>query len=43
MKARTALELEEKVQRVVLSMAKGAFKPKVQVLEDFLDRPVTYP
>jgi seryl-tRNA synthetase len=36
------LELEEKVQRVILSMAKGAFKPKVQVLEDFLDRPVTY-
>jgi seryl-tRNA synthetase len=36
------LELEEKVQRVVLSMAKGAFKPKVQVLEDFMERPVPY-
>lgn len=35
-------ELVEKVQRVVLSMAKGAFKPKVQVLEDHLDRPVPY-
>jgi hypothetical protein len=35
-------ELEEKVQRVVLSMAKGAFKPKIQVLEDHLDRPTPY-
>ncbi|MFM8319509.1 MAG: hypothetical protein ACKOC5_01240 [Chloroflexota bacterium] len=35
-------ELEEKVQRVVVSMAKGAFKPKVQVLEEHLDRPVSY-
>jgi hypothetical protein len=35
-------ELIEKVQRVVVSMAKGAFKPKVQVLEDYLDRPVPY-
>lgn len=35
-------ELEEKVQRVVLSMAKGAFKPRVQVLEDHLERPVRY-
>jgi hypothetical protein len=34
--------LEEKVQRVVVSMAKGAFKPKVQVLEDHLERPVPY-
>ena len=33
-------ELEEKVQRVVASMVKGAIKPKVQVLEDHLDRPV---
>ena len=32
-------EIEEKVQRVVVSMAKGAFKPKMQVLEDHLDRP----
>ena len=35
-------ELEEKVQRVVVSMAKGAISPKVQVLEDHLDRPVAY-
>ena len=38
---RSAL-LEDKVQRVILSMAKGAFKPKVQVLEDHLARPVPY-
>jgi len=36
------LNLEGKVQRVVLSMAKGAIKPKVQILEDHLDRPVPY-
>lgn len=35
-------ELEEKAQRVILSMAKGAFKPKVQVLEDFMERPVPF-
>lgn len=35
-------ELEEKVQRVVTSMVQGAFRPKVQVLEDHLDRPVPY-
>jgi len=35
-------ELEDKVHRVVLTMAKGAFKPKVQVLEDHLDRKVPY-
>lgn len=35
-------ELEDKVQRVVVSMAKGAFKPKVQVLENHLDRPAPY-
>lgn len=34
--------LEEKVQRVVTSMVQGAFKPKVQILEDTLDRPVPY-
>jgi seryl-tRNA synthetase len=34
--------LEEKIQRVVASMVKGAFKPKVQVLEDHLNRPVIY-
>jgi len=35
-------DLEERGQRVVISMAKGAFKPKVQVLEDHLDRPVPF-
>jgi seryl-tRNA synthetase len=35
-------QLEDKVQRVVASMVKGAIKPKVQVLEDHLDRPVPY-
>jgi hypothetical protein len=34
--------LEEKVQRVVASMVKGAIQPKVQILEDHLDRPVRY-
>ena len=37
-----AQQIEEKVQRVVETMAKGAFKPKVQVLEDHLDRLVPY-
>ena len=36
------VELEDKVQRVVESMVKGAIKPKVQVLEDHLDRDVPY-
>lgn len=35
-------EIEAKVQKVVLSMAKGAFKPKVQILEDHLKREVPY-
>ena len=35
-------EIEGKVQRVVLSMAKGGIRPKIQVLEDYLDRPVPY-
>jgi hypothetical protein len=35
-------ELVEKVQRVVLSMARGAIRPKIQVLEDHLQRPVPY-
>ena len=38
----TVHEIDEKVQRVVNSMVKGSFKPKVQVLEDFQDRPVPY-
>lgn len=35
-------DIEEKVQRVVTSMAQGAIKPKVQVLEDHLERAVPY-
>lgn len=35
-------QLEEKVQRVVASMLQGAFKPKIQILEDHLDQPVPY-
>jgi hypothetical protein len=36
------VELEEKIQRVVVSMAKGAIRPKIQVLEDHLDKSVPY-
>ena len=32
----------EKIQRVILSMTKGAIKPKIQVLEDYCDRSVPY-
>jgi seryl-tRNA synthetase len=35
-------ELEEKVQRVVMSMAKSAIKPKLQILEEHLGRPTPY-
>ncbi len=35
-------ELYDKVQRVVTTMVKGAIQPKVQVLEDHLDRSVSY-
>ncbi len=35
-------ELIDKVQRVVVSMAKGAIRPKVQILEDHLDRVTPY-
>lgn len=35
-------QIEEKVQRVVVEMAEGAMKPKIEVLEDFSDRPVFY-
>lgn len=34
--------IEEKVQRMVASMVEGAFKPKIQVLEDHMARPVPY-
>ena len=37
-----AAEIEEKVQRMVGEMAKGSFKPKVEVLEDFRQRPTSY-
>jgi seryl-tRNA synthetase len=36
------IALDDKVQRVVGSMVKGTILPKVQVLEDYLDRPVPY-
>ena len=36
------LNLEEKVQQVVSSMAKNAIKPKIQILEEHMDRPVPY-
>ena len=35
-------ELDDKVQKVVETMVKGAFRPKVQILEDHLDHPVPY-
>lgn len=34
--------IQDKVQRVVVSMAKGGIKPKVQILEDHLHRPTPY-
>jgi seryl-tRNA synthetase len=40
--AERASEIEAKVQRVVEEMAKGAIIPKVEILEDVLDRPVPY-
>jgi seryl-tRNA synthetase len=35
-------ELEGKVQRVITTMVQGTFKPKVEILEDYLDRPVPF-
>ena len=35
-------EIEAKVQQVVISMAKGAIRPKIQILEDHLARPTIY-
>ena len=35
-------QIQEKTARVVQAMARGAFKPKQQVLEDYLDRPTPY-
>ena len=34
--------LVRKIQHVVDTMAQGGFKPKIQILEDYLDRPVPY-
>ncbi len=34
--------VKEKVARVVSSMVKGAIQPKIQVLENHIDRPVSY-
>jgi seryl-tRNA synthetase len=36
------MDLEEKIQRVVRSMVQGTFQPRVEILEDHLDRPHTY-
>ncbi|MEX1248198.1 MAG: hypothetical protein WEA61_06910, partial [Anaerolineales bacterium] len=35
-------EIEGKVQSVVTDLAKGAMQPKVEILEDHLDRPVPF-
>ncbi|MBI3160598.1 MAG: hypothetical protein HYZ26_13450 [Chloroflexi bacterium] len=35
-------EIEAKVQRVVQEMAQGGIAPRVEILEDHLDRPVSY-
>lgn len=35
-------EIVNKAQQVIVSMARGAFKPKVMVLEDLMDQPVSY-
>lgn len=35
-------KIEEKVQRVIASMVQGAVRPKVQILEDYLQRPLPY-
>lgn len=40
--ARDQQRLEERVQAVVREMAKGAVQPKVEVLEDYLDRPLPF-
>ncbi len=34
--------LVRKIHQIVDTMAKGGFKPKIQILEDYLDRPVTF-
>jgi seryl-tRNA synthetase len=34
--------LVRKIQQVVDTMAKGGFEPKIQILEDYLNRPVTF-
>ncbi len=34
--------LEDKVQQVVAAMARGALRPKIKILEDYLDRPIPY-
>jgi hypothetical protein len=36
------VRLTEKVQRLVESMARGAIKPKIKILEDFMDRVTPY-
>lgn len=34
--------IQQKTERVITTMVKGAIKPKVEILEDRLDRPVPY-
>ncbi len=41
-KTEVQAQLEQKVQRVVLEMAKGAVQPKVEILEDHMDRSVSF-
>ena len=36
------MDLEEKTQRVVRSMVQGSFQPRVELLEDHLNRPILY-
>ncbi len=40
--AQQVAEIDAKVQRVVSTMVEGTLKPKIQVLEDYLDRPIPY-
>jgi hypothetical protein len=35
-------EIESKAQRVVSTLVEGAYKPKIEVLEDFMDRKAPY-
>lgn len=41
-KTEAQVQLELKVQRVVMEMAKGSVEPKVEILEDYMERPVKF-